>query len=75
MTVLDDREPLIPDRGEPPISRKEYRITYRDDLGHTFQVNADEISYMHWRRQLENAGYDVVTQRRRVDISAWEIEA
>jgi hypothetical protein len=76
MTVLDDREPLIPDRGEPPRSEKQYRITYRDnDTGKTFLVLADEISYLAIRRQLVNAGYDVAMQRRRVDIGAWEIVA
>ncbi|MFE7744405.1 hypothetical protein [Nocardia sp. NPDC057455] len=69
------REPLIPDRGEPPRTEKQYRITYRDEYGAEFVVLTDEISYLAIRRQLVTAGYDVAMQRRRVDISAWEMVA
>lgn len=72
---MSEREPLVPDRGEPPRSEKQYRITYRDEYGAEYVVLTDEISFLAIRRQLVNAGYDVAAQRRRVDISAWEIEA
>ena len=68
----DYREPLVPTVGELGTWRREYRITYRDnDTGSEYVVLADATTWMGQRRQLADAGFDVVVQEREVRVSDW----
>lgn len=73
MITEADLEPIEPRPGRAYCDRQ-FRITYRDGYGAEFEVPADEISRHAIERQLRDAGYVVLVERREIRTSAWVVD-